>query len=66
MVVYVGRFGVPFKRGDWWYSWRNSGLQNQNVLYKHKEKADEEGEVIIDPNLWDKDGSAFVGKWSFV
>ena len=28
------KISAPFKRGDWFYFYKNSGLQNQSVLYR--------------------------------
>ncbi|CDJ65004.1 prolyl endopeptidase, putative [Eimeria necatrix] len=59
------KFGTPFKSGDFWYSWRNSGLQNQSVLHRHKDRLGEESEVFLDPNTWTEDGTATVGSYKF-
>lgn len=59
------RFQTPFKYGDFWYSWRNSGLQNQSVLHRHKDKVGEDSQVFLDPNTWTADGTATVGSYSF-
>lgn len=49
------RFGVPFKKGGRYFYSRNDGLQNQNVIYT-VEKLDGQPRVLIDPNLFSKDG----------
>ncbi|MGH9114439.1 MAG: prolyl oligopeptidase family serine peptidase [Acidimicrobiales bacterium] len=49
--------GVPFERGGRWFQTRNSGLQNQAVLYVGTEVSDE-GRVLIDPNALSADGTA--------
>lgn len=59
------KFGVPFKEGNFWYSWRNSGLQNQSLLHRHTDKKGETTEVFLDPNLWTEDGTATVGSLKF-
>jgi prolyl oligopeptidase len=51
------KFGVPFERGGRWFQTRNSGLQNQSVLYVSRELG-EEGRVLLDPNLLSTDGTA--------
>src|SRR5210317_470451 len=43
------RVYAPTKHGDWYYFYRNDGLQNQNVLYR-KDLNGENEEVFIDPN----------------
>ncbi|KAL8436013.1 hypothetical protein ACSSS7_002058 [Eimeria intestinalis] len=53
------------KSGNFWYSWRNSGLQNQSVLHRHKDKEGKEAEVFLDPNAWTEDGTATVGSIKF-
>ena len=50
---------APEKSGDYYYTWRNNGLQNQSVLYRSK-KYDEEGEIVFDPNTLSKDGTVAV------
>ncbi|MCL2006544.1 MAG: prolyl oligopeptidase family serine peptidase [Treponema sp.] len=51
--------GVPRIEGDYYYTWRNDGLQNQSVLYRSKDPK-EKGEVILDPNTFSDDGTVAV------
>lgn len=54
-----------FKRGERYFYSTNSGLQNQFVLKKQKSLADEEPEVLIDPNTIEKDGTASLSITAF-
>lgn len=56
------RFGVPEKKGSRYFYSRNSGLQNQAVLYV-RDSLNGEGRVLIDPNLWAKDGATALGEY---
>lgn len=58
------KIGAPFRRGDWYYFWKNDGLQNQNVLYRQKTLSDEP-ELVVDPNTWSEDGTLALGNVSF-
>ena len=53
------RFKAPFERGGRWFQLRNSGLQNQDVLYV-MESAEDEGRVLLDPNELSVDGTIAV------
>jgi prolyl oligopeptidase len=52
--------GTPFERGGRWFQARNSGLQDQSVLYVMAAPDDEAGEVLLDPNLLSNDGTVAV------
>jgi prolyl oligopeptidase len=52
-------FGVPFQRGGLWFQTRNSGLQDQPVLWVMDDPGSE-GRVLLDPNLLSEDGTVAV------
>ncbi|MFS0735822.1 prolyl oligopeptidase family serine peptidase [Sphingomonas sp. 1P06PA] len=56
------RFGVPRKAGQAYFYTRNSGLQNQSPLYVRTGLGGAE-KLLIDPNLWAKDGATALGEW---
>ncbi len=45
----VPRHGVPWRRGDRWFQLRNTGLQNQDVLWT-SDGPEAEGRVLLDLN----------------
>ncbi len=51
------RYTTPFKKGDWYYFFKNDGLQNQSVLYRMK-TPESTPEVFLDPNKLSTDGTA--------
>lgn len=55
---------APFKEGDYYYFYKNDGLQNQNVLYRVKTLGDEP-ELFLDPNTFSADGTVSLGGLSF-
>jgi len=50
------KFGVPFKEGSRHFYSRNSGLQNQSVLYTVTSVTDEP-RMVLDPNTLSADGT---------
>ncbi len=58
------KFGAPSKQGEHYYFTRNSGLQNQSVLYTMP-ALDAEPKVLIDPNKWSEDGTVALSGLSF-
>ncbi len=53
------KYGVPFERGGRWFQFRNSGLQNQPVLYV-MDGPDELGRPLVDPNDLADDGTVTI------
>jgi prolyl oligopeptidase len=53
------RYGVPFERGGRWFQFRNSGLQDQPVLYT-MDATEDEGRLLLDPNDLSEDGTVAV------
>jgi prolyl oligopeptidase len=50
------KYDTPVKRGGLYFSFENSGLQNQSVLYVQRD-LDEERHVLLDPNTLSSDGT---------
>lgn len=58
------RVYAPTLHGDYYYYYKNDGLQNQNVLYRSTEIGGE-SEVFLDPNTFREDGTISLGGTSF-
>ena len=56
------RFGLPEKAGGHYFFTKNDGLQNQSVLYVRK-GLNGKDRVLIDPNMWAKDGATALDSW---
>ncbi|EEE53725.1 hypothetical protein OsJ_00069 [Oryza sativa Japonica Group] len=57
------RHGAPFRRGNKYFYFHNSGLQAQSVLYV-QDSLDGEAEVLLDPNALSKDGTVALSTYS--
>jgi prolyl oligopeptidase len=56
------KFGVPASRDARLFYARNSGLQNQAVLYVQDGSGSPR--ILIDPNPWSKDGATALAEWT--
>jgi len=58
------KYSAPFRQGKYMYYYKNSGLQNQSVLYR---EADGGGaaELFLDPNTFSKDGTTSLAGINF-
>lgn len=60
------KVGAPFIEGDYTYFYKNDGLQNQYVIYRHKTGEDPStATVFLDPNTFSEDGTVSLGNVSF-
>src|SRR5205809_3569492 len=57
------RFGLPVKKGNRYFYTRNSGLQNQSVLF-FRDGLGGEAKQLIDPNGWSADGATALAEWN--
>lgn len=58
------KYGLPYKRGDFWYYSKNDGLQQQSVVYQ-VDGLDGEPRVFLDPNTFSEDGTVALSDLSF-
>lgn len=57
------KLGVPFKKGDRYFYYKNDGMQNQSVLYM-QQSLDAKAELLLDPNTLSSDGTVALGEIS--
>ena len=57
------KIGAPFRRGEYYYFFKNDGLQNQSVIYRQK-GLDGQPEVLLDPNKFSADGTSVLSNFS--
>ncbi len=58
------KYSSPFKEGNYYYYFKNDGLQNQSVLYRSS-SIEDDGEVFLDPNTFSEDGTTSLAGMSF-
>ncbi|MBC7881648.1 MAG: S9 family peptidase [Anaerolineae bacterium] len=58
------RYGVPFRHGNRYFLSKNTGLQNQSVLYSVKQLGDPL-EVLLDPNTLSDDGTVALSGYAW-
>jgi prolyl oligopeptidase len=52
-----------YRRGERYFQFRNTGLQNQDVFYV-MDSPTNQGKVLLDPNTLSEDGTAALNTWS--
>lgn len=58
------KYGSPRKEGNFYYFFKNDGLQNQSILYRQTGLKGTP-EVFLDPNQFSADGTIALGATSF-
>lgn len=58
------KYSAPFKEGQYTYYYKNTGLQNQNVLYREA-PGNATAEVFLDPNSFSADGTTSLAGIAF-
>jgi prolyl oligopeptidase len=56
------RLAAPFKRGGCYFQFRNTGLQNQDVLFV-MDSPETPGRMLLDPNQLSVDGTVALTGW---
>jgi prolyl oligopeptidase len=58
------KFSAPFREGEYYYFFKNDGMQNQYVLYQQK-GLDGEPVLFLDPNTFSEDGTISLSGLEF-
>ncbi|XP_051500288.1 prolyl endopeptidase-like [Myxocyprinus asiaticus] len=58
------KYSCPFKRGNRYFHFYNTGLQNQSVLYMQK-NLEAEPTIFLDPNTFSEDGTVALQGYAF-
>ncbi len=62
-VSNYAKYSAPGKKGDYYYYYKNEGLQNQSALYRTKGLNGKE-ELVLDPNQFSTDGTTRMANFS--
>lgn len=54
---------IPFRKGNFLYCFKNSGVQNQNILYRKNKQGVEE--LVLDPNTFSEHGTDSLAGMKF-
>lgn len=57
------KYGAPFRNHEYYYFYKNNGLQNQSVLYRQK-GLNGKPELVLDPNKFSADGTTTLATFS--
>ncbi len=57
------KYSSPFRNNDYYYFYKNDGLQNQSVLYRQR-GLDGEAELVLDPNKFSAEGTTSLAVFS--
>ncbi len=57
------KYSAPFRKGDYFFFYKNDGLQNQSVLYMQT-GLDGTPEVLLNPNTFSEDGTSRLGAFA--
>ena len=57
------KIGSPIKEGEYTYYFKNTGLQNQSVMYRKADDSKEE--IFLNPNEFSEDGTTSLAGLSF-
>ncbi|XP_072402029.1 prolyl endopeptidase isoform X1 [Diabrotica undecimpunctata] len=58
------KMSTPFLHGTKYYQFRNTGLQDQGIIYT-MDKLDDEGKIFLNPNTFSEDGTVALSGTSF-
>lgn len=57
------KYSSPFRKNEFYYFYKNDGLQNQSVLYRQR-GMEGKPELVLDPNKFSKDGTTSLALFS--
>ena len=57
------KYSSPFRNNEYFYFYKNEGLQNQSVLYRQKGLAGKPA-IVLDPNKFSADGTTSLAAFS--
>lgn len=58
------KWDTPARRGDYYYYFKNDGLQNQSLLYRTKD-LNKPGDLVLNPNKLSQDGTLALTQTRF-
>ena len=56
-LINYEKVSAPNKHGDYYYYYKNDGLQDQDVFYRTEDLQSDEEEIFLDPNTFSEDGT---------
>ena len=59
------RVSAPSKHGDYYYYYKNDGLQDQSVFYRTNDLGSADEEMVLNPNTFSDDGTISMAGTSF-